>query len=284
MVPGVSGGTIAFITGIYDELLSSINAVNFDTLKILRKEGLKAAWKEVNGAFLLPLFLGIATSFVTLASLFKRLLEEYPNLLWAFFFGLIIASVFVVGKMVKNWDARTIVGVVIGTIVSFWLTTIEPSAGTEAYWFVFLAGVIAICAMILPGISGSFILLLLGVYASMLTAVSNMDLVFIAILGAGAVVGLLSFSRVLKWTLDNYHDLTVSVLIGFLIGSLNKIWPWKETISFRTNSHGEEVPFIQENIMPSAYDNPQIGAVVGLVLAGTVLILVLNRFTPDESK
>ena len=284
VVPGVSGGTIAFITGIYDELLSSINAVNFDTLKILRKEGLKAAWKEVNGAFLLPLFLGIATSFVTLASLFKRLLEEYPNLLWAFFFGLIIASVFVVGKMVKNWDARTIVGVVIGTIVSFWLTTIEPSAGTEAYWFVFLAGVIAICAMILPGISGSFILLLLGVYASMLTAVSNMDLVFIAILGAGAVVGLLSFSRVLKWTLDNYHDLTVSVLIGFLIGSLNKIWPWKETISFRTNSHGEEVPFIQENIMPSAYDNPQIGAVVGLVLAGTVLILVLNRFTPDESK
>lgn len=284
VVPGVSGGTIAFITGIYDELLSSINAVNFNTLKILRKEGLKAAWKEVNGAFLLPLFLGIATSFVTLASLFKRLLEEYPNLLWAFFFGLIIASVFVVGKMVKNWDARTIVGVVIGTIVSFWLTTIEPSAGTEAYWFVFLAGVIAICAMILPGISGSFILLLLGVYASMLTAVSNMDLVFIAILGAGAVVGLLSFSRVLKWTLDNYHDLTVSVLIGFLIGSLNKIWPWKETISFRTNSHGEEVPFIQENIMPSAYDNPQIGAVVGLVLAGTVLILVLNRFTPDESK
>jgi len=283
VVPGVSGGTIAFITGIYDDLLSAINSINLNTLKILRKEGIKAAWKEINGAFLLPLFLGIATSFVTLASLFKTLLKNYPHLLWAFFFGLIVASVYVVGRMLKVWNAKAILGVIVGTVVSFWLTTLEPGGGSDALWFVFIAGAIAICAMILPGISGSFILLLLGVYSAMLDAVSGMDLLFIATLGGGAVIGLLSFSRVLKWTLDNYHDVTVSVLIGFLIGSLNKIWPWKETVSFRTNSHGESVPFIQENILPSAYENPQIGAVLGLMVVGLLVILSLSRFTPNES-
>lgn len=280
VVPGVSGGTIAFITGIYDDLLSSINAVNFNTLKILRKEGVAAAWKEINGAFLLPLFLGIATSFITLASVFKHLLDAYPHLLWGFFFGLILASVYVVWQMVRNWNVIAIIGIVVGTLISYWFTTMEPGGGTEQLWFIFLAGAIAICAMILPGISGSFILLLLGVYAGMLDAVSNMNFVFIGVLGAGAIFGLLSFSRFLKWTLDNYYDVTVAVLIGFLIGSLNKIWPWKQTVSFRTNSHGEQVPFIQENVMPSAYEDPQIGLVVILAIVAIVVILALSRFKP----
>ena len=280
VVPGVSGGTIAFITGIYDDLLSSINAVNFKTLKVLRKDGIKAAWKEINGAFLLPLFLGIATSFVTLASIFKQLLDSYPHLLWGFFFGLILASIWVVWRMVRNWDVVSVIGIVVGTLISYYFTTMEPGGGTDQLWFIFIAGAIAICAMILPGISGSFILLLLGVYAGMLDAVSSMDLMFIGVLGAGAIFGLLSFSRFLKWTLDNYYDVTVAVLIGFLIGSLNKIWPWKQTVSFRTNSHGEQVPFIEENVMPTAYQEPQVAMVIILAIVAMAVIFALSRFKP----
>jgi putative membrane protein len=284
VVPGVSGGTIAFITGIYDELLSSINSVSFKLIGIWRKEGFLAVWKAVNGNFLLPLFLGIATSFLTLASVFKWLLAEHPHLLWAFFFGLIIGSIWLVGKMVGKWDFITIMGIAVGTLVSFGLTKMEPGLGSDQYWFIFVSGAIAICAMILPGISGSFILLLLGVYSPMLDAVHNLDFGFIGILGAGALVGLLSFSRLLKWTLDNYYDVTIAVLIGFLIGSLNKIWPWKETLQFRINSHGESVPFIQENIMPANYPNAQVIYVLGLAILGMGLILLLSRFSPNDEK
>lgn len=284
VVPGVSGGTIAFITGIYDDLLSSINAFNFETLKVLRQEGLQAAWKRINGPFLLPLFAGIITSFLTLASIFKRILEDHPHLLWGFFFGLILASIVLVWGMVRRWDVVSIIGVIVGTGISYWLTEIEPGSDVQALWFVFVSGAIAICAMILPGISGSFILLLLGVYSSMLSAVSEMDLVFIAVLGAGAAVGLLSFSRLLKWTLDNYYDVTVAILTGFLIGSLNKIWPWKTTVQYRIDRHGESVPFIQENISPSAYPDPQTFAVIALAILGIVLIFALSKFKPADAK
>lgn len=282
VVPGVSGGTIAFITGIYDQLLASINAFNFKTLMLLKKEGFKAVWTEVNGSFLLALGTGIAISFLTLARVFKFLLDTYPHLLWGFFFGLIIGSVILVRTMVSKWNWQAIAGLIIGTVVSYGFTIMQPGNGDYQLWFVFVSGAIAICAMILPGISGSFILLLMGMYYPMLKAVKDFDLIFVGVLGFGAIVGLLSFSRLLKWTLDHHRNVTVAVLIGFLIGSLNEIWPWKNTLEFRVNSHGEEVPYIQENVLPSAMEDPQTGLVLLLLAAGVGIILLLARFAPKE--
>ncbi|MCB0733199.1 MAG: DUF368 domain-containing protein [Flavobacteriales bacterium] len=288
VVPGVSGGTIAFITGIYDQLLNSINAVNLSTLKLLRKEGIAAAWKEINGHFLLPLFAGIAVSFLTLARVFKYLLDSYPHLLWAFFFGLIIGSILIVYKMIKSWNLISLIALILGTVISYWLTVVQPGDSDIALWFVFVSGALAICAMILPGISGSFILLLLGMYYPMLDAFEHTDVVFIGLLALGAMIGLLSFSRFLKWTLSNYYEITISMLLGFLVGSLNKIWPWKQTLQFRTNSHGERVPFIQENVSPTFYQelglDPQIGMVSFLMVVGLILIVLLSRFNPEKSE
>jgi len=253
VVPGVSGGTIAFISGIYEELLETISSVNLGALKTLKKEGVGSAWKAINGNFIVALFLGIAISIASLAKLISYLLEAHPILIWSFFFGLVLASIIYVGKQVKSWSIGSIVSLVIGAGLAFWVTVLPPMANSSETWFVFVSGMIAICAMILPGISGSFILLLMGSYQTILGAVKDKDLVTIGVFMAGAIIGLLSFSRVLKWMFAKYHDLTVALLTGFLIGSLNKLWPWKETISIRINSHDEVVPFIQENVMPGDY-------------------------------
>lgn len=282
VIPGVSGGTIAFITGIYDRLLSSINAINFKTLKELKTEGLAFVWNKINGTFLVALFAGIAVSFVTFSKIFKYLLEHHPHLVWGFFFGLVLGSIYLVSKMVKHWQWQQIVAVILGTAFCFWLTILHPQSSNNQTWYIFICGAIAICAMILPGISGSFILLLLGVYNAMITAVSEMDLTFIATLGLGAIVGLLSFSRFLKWLLDTHYEVTIAVLLGFLIGSLNKIWPWKNTIETFIDRHGVAKPLIEENILPSAYDNPQTLFVVLLVLFGVGLIVLLSKFSPEK--
>ena len=184
--------------------------------------------------------------------------------------------------MITTWDWKAFLAVLVGTVVSYYLTIIQPGGEASAGWFVFVSGAIAICAMILPGVSGSFILLILGVYYPMLDAVSSMDLVFIAILGSGAIIGLLSFSRFLKWLLDTYFNVTVAVLLGFLIGSLNKLWPWKLTVSTRMNSHNVEVPFIQENVMPNVVNEPQIISVIGLLFVGVAVIVVMSKFAPKQ--
>lgn len=279
VVPGVSGGTIAFITGIYEELLETINSVNFSALKKLKSEGLKGFWKHINGNFLIALFLGIGISIVSLAKLITYLLEHHDILLWSFFFGLIISSIYLVGKTVKKWDLTKVVGLLVGTGIAFYITILPPMENPNALWFVFLSGAIAICAMILPGISGSFILLLLGSYEMVLGAIKDVKLSIIAIFALGCITGLLSFSKLLNWMFKKYHDLTIAILTGFLVGSLNKIWPWKETISTRTNSHGEVIPFIQENISPSNYigDNQLLLAVLMMVV-GLILILGLEKF------
>ncbi|MFT4521885.1 MAG: putative membrane protein [Bacteroidia bacterium] len=279
VVPGVSGGTIAFITGIYNDLLAAINAFNINTFNVLRKQGVRAAWKEVNGSFLLALGSGIVVSALSLAIVFKKLMATSPHFLWAFFFGLVLGSIVLVGKMIIKFDAKIITALVIGTAVSFALTVLEPGSGTASPLYIFIAGAIAICAMILPGISGAFILLLLGVYPLLLDAVHDRDFKFIGILGAGFVVGLLSFSRFLKWLLDNYFQVTLAVLLGFLVGSLNKIWPWKSP--FIVEGHE-----IQHNILPSTHEHPQIAAILGLVVLGFVVIVLLSKFAPkiDETK
>lgn len=279
VVPGVSGGTIAFISGIYEELLGSIASINFDLLKTLKNEGFASAWKKVNGNFLLALFIGIFISIVSLAKIIKWLLENEPILLWSFFFGLILASILFIGKQIKKWDFKSILFLIVGAVLAFYITTLNPMVSEHSSpWFMFLAGALAICAMILPGISGAFILVLLGAYKPILEAVNNRDFKVIAIVGLGAIVGLLSFSKLLKWMFKNYKDIILAVLTGFIIGSLNKIWPWKETISWRMNSKGIEVPFKQDSVSPFTYNgDSQILIAILMVVVGFGLILLLEK-------
>lgn len=261
VVPGVSGGTIAFISGIYEELIGTISGVNLGLLKTLKKEGVGAAWKALNGNFIVALFLGIAISIASLAKFISYLLVAQPVLLWSFFFGLVLASVFYVGKQVKKWSISSSVSLLIGALVAYFITTLPPLAQSDSNFYIFISGMIAICAMILPGISGSFILLILGSYQTVLGAVKDKELLTIGTFMAGCVVGLLAFSKVLKWTFAKFHDITIALLTGFLIGSLNKIWPWKQVIRFRMNSHDEWVVFLDENVMPAQYNLPEISSV-----------------------
>nr|WP_298992468.1 DUF368 domain-containing protein [uncultured Polaribacter sp.] len=279
VVPGVSGGTIAFISGIYEELLGSISNVNLKLLKTFKKEGLKAAWKQVNGNFLLSLFLGIFISVVTLAKAIKYLLENEPILLWSFFFGLVLASIIYVAKQITKWNFISVLLLLLSSFLAYYVTTLNPLVNeNSSLLFLFLAGAIAICAMILPGISGAFILVLLGAYKTILTAVDDRDLKTIATVGLGAIVGLLSFSKILKWLFSNYKNYTLAALTGFIIGSLNKIWPWKETLTWRTNSHGIKVPFNQVSVSPFSFEgDPQIPFAVLLALIGFLLILLMEK-------
>lgn len=228
VVPGVSGGTIAFIAGIYEELLDSIAAIKPSLIDDFKQDGIRGVWQKVNGNFLAALLSGIAVSILSLAKILTYALQFYPTQLWAFFFGLIIASIWYVGKQIKKWDASVIIGLILGTIAVYWLSITPPLGANSSYIFLFFAGSIAACAMILPGISGSFILLLLGAYATVISAVGNHDFVTVGVVGFGAVCGLIAFSKLLKYLLDKFHNTLIAVLTGFLIGSLWKIWPWKK--------------------------------------------------------
>ena len=278
VVPGVSGGTIAFISGIYEELLTSISNVNFSLIKTLKSDGIKAAWKQVNGAFLLSLFAGIFVSIVSLAKAIKWMLENEPILLWSFFFGLVLASVIYIAKQITTWKVLTVILLIAGAGLAYYITTLNPLVTeSSSSLFLFLAAALAICAMILPGISGAFILVLLGAYKPVLAAVNNRDFTTIAIVGAGAIVGLLTFSRVLKWLFTNFKNYTLAILTGFIIGSLNKIWPWKETLTWRTNSHGIEVPLNQQSVSPFYFEDNQFIIAVVLAVVGFGLILLLEK-------
>lgn len=278
VVPGVSGGTIAFITGIYERLLNAIKSINPTALSLLFKEGIAAAWKHIDGNFLVALFSGIFVSLFTLSKGLKWCLSTYPQLLWAFFFGLIIASSIYVIQQVKQWNTSAIIGLLVGGIVAYTITEIAPAEAPTDYWMVFLAGAIAITAMILPGISGSFILLLMGMYRHVLNAATEMDIVFLLIFMCGCIIGLLLFSHILSWTFKNYKNTTLAVLSGFMIGSLNKVWPWQNVIQTRTNSHGETVPWMWENVMPNNYTGePYILWCIFLLLIGFSLVFILER-------
>lgn len=278
VVPGVSGGTIAFISGIYEELLETISSFNLQALKVLTNEGIKPFWKHINGSFIATLLLGIAVSIISLAKLITYLLHAHPVLLWGFFFGLIVASVFLVGKKVVEWQLSRVLAVIVGTVIAFTITILNPMENPDTHWFVFVSGAVAICAMILPGISGSFILLLLGSYELILSSIKDFKITTILTFIVGCVVGLLSFSKFLNWLFKKYHDVTVAALTGFLIGSLNKVWPWKEVLSTRENSKGEIVPFIETNVLPNQFhEEPQTMGVIILAIIGFVLIFGLEK-------
>ena len=279
VVPGVSGGTIAFISGIYEELLNSISSFNFSLINVFKNEGFKSVWIKVNGNFLVSLFVGILISVLSLAKLIESMLENQPIVIWSFFFGLVLASIIYIGKQITKWTKGSFLCLILGAILAFYITTLNPMVSANSSpWFLFLAGMIAICAMILPGISGSFILVLLGAYKPVLNALNTKDFVSIIIFLVGAILGLLSFSRILKWLFSTYKNYTLATLTGFIIGSLNKIWPWKETISWRTNSKGIEVPFNTASVSPFSFEGDnQLLISIFLMLIGFGLIILLEK-------
>jgi putative membrane protein len=282
VVPGVSGGTIAFISGIYEELITSINNINFGLFKTLKKEGLKAFWQKLNGNFLVALFLGIFISLFSLAKFLSWLLENKPILLWSFFFGLVLASIFLVGKEIKKWNIATIAVVLVGAAIAYFITTLPPNENVDSLPFLFLSGALAVCAMILPGISGAFILVLLGSYKTILDAVHERDIKMVATVALGAIFGLLSFAKLLKWMFKNYRNLTLALLTGFIVGSLNKIWPWKKVLA--TKVFDEKIIVVDEkNILPNAFDgDPQLILAIGLAIAGFSLIFILERIASKK--
>lgn len=296
VVPGVSGGTIAFITGIYEELLETIAGLKLGLFKTWKQQGFKAMWSEMNGNFLVALFLGIVISIFSLAKILTFLLDNYPTLLWSFFFGLILASIWLVGKTVEKWNVQNIAGLAAGAIIAFGITLLSPAGETNNNIYIFFCGMLAICAMILPGISGSFILLLLGAYTTILGSITGIldglkskdwelllnNGITVIIFMIGCLIGLISFSRLLNWAFKKSKNLIIAILTGFLVGSLNKIWPWKETLTWGIDRHGEKVPLIQSNILPSRYESlyGESYMIYGilLLLVGCTLIVVLERF------
>jgi putative membrane protein len=281
IVPGVSGGTIAFISGIYDRLISAIAACTPDKALWLARGRFRQTWEAIDGAFLFTLLAGIVTSIASLARLLTYLLEAHPERLWSFFFGLIVVSVLLVGRQIERWGLVTILAALAGAGFAYIITVAVPLQLPPTPLVIFLGASIAICAMILPGISGSFILLLLGLYAHVLAAVRSFDLTVIGVFVAGCVAGLLSFSRVLKWLLSHARNVTLAFLTGLLVGSLNKVWPWKETLSWRENSAGEQVPLVQANVGPGQFEMltgqaSHWPSAMALMLLGVVLVMFLE--------
>lgn len=288
IVPGVSGGTIALISGIYEELLDSLSSIGPRTVEILFREGIGPAWRSINGTFLLVLFSGILTSIFTLSNLFSMLMETYPQFLWAFFFGLIVISSVFVGRQIRQWRAVEVIGLVLGAVVAYAITNLTPAQMPMNPLTIFFSGAVAICAMILPGISGSFILLLMGMYANILGAVKGLEIATLALFAAGCACGLLGFTRFLSWLLHHYHGPTLAVLTGFMVGSLNKVWPWKQTLVYTTNSHGDPVPLVQTNLLPQQFlastgQEPYLAGCLLLMAAGVAVVLVLEWVASRKS-
>ncbi|WP_242494533.1 DUF368 domain-containing protein [Brumimicrobium glaciale] len=287
VIPGVSGGTIAFITGIYEELIGSISNINLTALKKLKNEGISSFWKHVNGNFFVALILGIAISVLSLAKAVTYLLVEYPVLLWAFFFGLIVASAQLILKTVTKWDVKNVIGLIIGTAIAAYISTVHVTASGGEYWYIVMSGAIAICAMILPGISGAFILVLLGSYAMIIEGLKNLDFMIIGLFCLGCLVGILSFSRLLKYLFENYKNLVLAILSGFLIGSLLKIWPWKNAMGdapIVVHSDGKE-DWMMANVLPGNFiGEPQILYVVLLALFGYLLVYLMDKFGNKSEK
>lgn len=279
IVPGVSGGTIALVAGIYDRLINAIKSVGLDTFKALKNGGIAAAWRQIDGTFLLTLVAGIVTSALLLASLIHHLLDEQPILVWSFFFGLVLASALYVGSQIPQWKPQYWLLLVVGTATAAFISTMAPTEVTVTSLTLFGAGALAICAMILPGISGSFILLMIGMYAPVIAAIKGFEIDKLAIFAGGCAVGILAFSRLLSWLLKHYHNAMLALLTGFMLGALVKIWPWKLVVSFTLSSSGAQKPLVEKLLWPTDYvlRDPQIIEAIVCALAGAGVVFLLER-------
>lgn len=283
VIPGVSGGTMAFILGIYEELIESIRTFSTpNTIKLLLSFNLKRIWAELPWRFLLAVGTGILLAIFTLAGLLEWLLENYPVFLWAFFFGLVAASIYTVSKRLKQWTPRLVVAALIATVAAYIFVGLVPVDMPDEGWFFFVSGILASCAMILPGISGSFVLVLLGKYQDVLGAVTNRDFVTLFLVAAGAAVGLITIAQLLSWLFKRFHDMTVAVLIGLMAGSLRKVWPWKKVLQTVTDHEGHQIPVVEVNVMPAAL-NGEVVLTIALALVGFVLVFIMDHWANRQA-
>lgn len=288
VVPGVSGGTIAFITGIYEELINTIKSIRPSLIKDFKIGGFKAVWNKANAPFLTALLLGIGISIISLSRIILYLLQYHPIPVWAFFFGLIMASAYIVAAEIDNWNLPVIFASFVGTFVAYSITIISPAETPTDLWFIFISGAIAICAMILPGISGSFILLLLGKYEYIFTSLKELNIAVILTFALGCVSGILAFSHVLSWMFRKYKNVTIALLAGFMIGSLNKVWPWKEVL-LKVTINGKEKILQEGNLLPHKYTEitglpNQLWLAVALFLLGVILSIGIEQLGKQIKK
>ena len=275
VVPGVSGGTMAFILGIYEELLHSISTfTRRETLQMVFRLDWRGLWHALPWRFLLALGIGIALAVLSLAQFLEWALEVYPERVWSFFLGLVVASVLIIGRQVP-WRRALVVVAGLFALGAWWIVGMVPTQTPDTPLLLMLSGALAICAMILPGISGSFILVLLGKYQTVLGAVNDRDLVVIGLVGFGAVVGLMSFARVVSWLFRTRHNATIAAITGLLLGSTRKIWPWRDTLEWGVDRHGVAVPLVQQNVLPVGW-SPEVGITLLLMAVGFTLVLLLE--------
>ena len=282
VIPGVSGGTIAFISGIYEELINSIKSIDADAFKLLGQFKIQSFWKSINGNFLISVLAGIVTSLLSLSRLMTYLLAHHPIPVWSFFFGLILVSAPLIMREINKWNIATVLSGIFGIVIAYLITVISPTETPTNLPFIFFCGALAICAMILPGISGAFILLLIGKYEYMIRALIGFDIPVIIVFVTGCFLGLLGFSRFLSWVLTHYRFPTLALLAGFMIGSLNKVWPWKEITAFRINSEGLQVPAMDRSILPAQYFektglDPKLFQAVLFVALGIFLVVAIEK-------
>lgn len=289
IIPGVSGGTIAFITGIYDEFVESLNNFDKTAVKLFFSGRFKEFWQHINGNFLLSLFCGILVSVFSMANLMRHLLHNFPIQTWAFFFGLIVASSIFILKDIRNWKWFDVLTLVLGVVVGAVICTLSPTTTPDGLWFIFICGALAICAMILPGISGSFILLLLGKYEFIMDTIAGLtngntahSILVLAVFAIGAAVGILSFSKFLHWLLSRYHRQTLLGLAGFIIGSLVKVWPWSNPEAIAA-SQGVDLSMIPESSSLAGLEL-HIGGAVIFALLGFFLVTGLEILAEKFSK
>ncbi|RCL72419.1 MAG: DUF368 domain-containing protein [Flavobacteriales bacterium] len=290
VVPGVSGGTIALITHIYERLINAIDAVSISLILSLFTSRRKEAWDKLYGSFLLALTLGIGTSILLVTGGISWLMEHYPIPLWAFFFGLILGSAYVLKNAIDNWSAVSILMLLVGACVAFGIGLVSPSQGSESLIYLFFCGMLVVIAMILPGISGAFILILLGAYGTALDTVAQMKsfvfdgFIVFAVMASGGLVGLKVFAKVLRWLFSNHKNMVLATMTGFLLGSLYKVWPWKEVTQYYTNSSGERVPLNSVSVFPDAFNaDAQLVPAITAFFLGLILLFLLERLSKNKS-
>ena len=281
VVPGVSGGTMAFIMGVYQELIDGIKSFDLEVVKLLLRFRIREATERVPWRFLVALGSGIGVAIITLAGVITWLLEHHPTYLYSFFFGLVLASIVAIGTHIE-WSPGAVATLLGGTVLAYWIVGLVPVQMPHDPVTLLLSGMVGITAMILPGISGSFILLILGQYAFVLNAIKNFDILTLLPFGVGVVIGITGFARILGWLLHHYHQMTITLLVGFMIGSLRKIWPFKETLETMVDRHGDVVPILQRNVLPD-FASSAFWISLALCVAGFILIRVLDRLGDERN-
>ena len=282
VIPGVSGGTMAFITGIYDRLIAAINSVDLMTLKLFFTGKFKASLSRIHWGFIIPLVLGVFFSVLTLARIITKLLTTYPVMVWAFFFGLILASIWVVLKAVGEWNLKTITGLITGTVGAWFIVGMIPLTTPNTWWFTIIAGIVSIIAMVLPGISGSFILVLISQYRRIIEAVKDLDLATLGFFYIGTMIGIIGFARILGWLLEKQRALTLAILSGFMVGSMRKVWPFKEVLDTAV-IHGKTIVLKEKNVLPSGL-NAQVWGALGLFMAGLLIVITIELVASHKKR